>query len=326
MNTPTHFSEQFTWQPTIENAEALLRVQSFVVCGMGGSHLGAQLLMRHDPRLLLSIHSDYDLPLLSSTARRETLFIASSYSGTTEETLSAARAALAANLPLAVITGGGELLSFAREHAVPLVAIPQTGIEPRMAVGYFMLATAALMNDAGLVSAIQTVGSECALESDDEESVRLARVLEGKTPYIYASGANGSIAQYWKISFNETTKIPAAYNIFPELCHNELAGFDTMPPAHELIASIHPIILEDVEDHPRVRMRMKILSDILSERGVQVERVSVRGASALHKIFNSVLLAESTAAALGAYYGVTSPQTPIIAEFKRRMSDLTDEI
>src|SRR4051794_25431399 len=91
--TLKRFGEQFTWHPELQNAQKLGTHASFIVAGMGGSHLGAWLIQKFDPHLDLTIHRNYGLPVLSDSKMRNGLLIGSSYSGTTEETLDAIRAA-----------------------------------------------------------------------------------------------------------------------------------------------------------------------------------------------------------------------------------------
>jgi glucose-6-phosphate isomerase len=114
--TLQRFGEQFAWHPVIENPEHLGAHGSYVLAGMGGSHLGAWLIQKFDQHLDLTIHRDYGLPALTDNKLRNGLFIASSYSGTTEETLDAAKAAFDKKMHMAAISLGGDLLNFAREH------------------------------------------------------------------------------------------------------------------------------------------------------------------------------------------------------------------
>src|ERR1043166_4390517 len=105
--TLKRFGEQFNWHPIIENAQKLGAHGSFVVAGMGGSHLGAWLIQKFDPRLDLKIHRNYGFPVLTDPEIRNSLFIASSYSGTTEETLDSVKAAYEKGMHIAAISTGG---------------------------------------------------------------------------------------------------------------------------------------------------------------------------------------------------------------------------
>ena len=125
------FNRQFAFNPVIQNGGGFHPAshKKFVVCGMGGSELSAELLQIFCPGVPVIKWRDYDLPPPDVT--RDALIIASSYSGNTEETISAFHEARKRELPLAAIAVGGELLEQARRHAVPYIQLPDTGIQPR---------------------------------------------------------------------------------------------------------------------------------------------------------------------------------------------------
>lgn len=315
-----HFTEQFAWEPELLRPEHLPKNSShLIVCGMGGSHLGARLLLRNDPTLSLSIHSDYGLPRESPERLRTALIIASSYSGETEETLDAARKAVEAGLAVAVVTTGGALADFAEEHALPLILIPKKGVEPRMAVGASMLALARLMRDTDLEKEIRGVGARMDVQRGQSDGEALAKRLVGSITLVYASTLNASLAYFWKIALNETSKVPAFYNVFPEVCHNEISGFDAVERARMLSSNIHVLFLRDNDDHPRVIKRMSIMQELLEARGITVSNIDLAGDTGLEKSLNGILTGVWAALLLARHYQAPDAATPLIAEFKRRM-------
>ncbi len=316
--TLARFAEQFDWEPLVEHNEILQPRAHYLVCGMGGSHLGAWLIKKYglpgQGGGTMSIHRDYGIPAVPD----DTLVILSSYSGTTEEVLDAGRAALAQGLPMAAIATGGKLLEFAREHALPHIQIPETGLEPRMAIGFSMIGIARLMGQGSLEAAIRSAGKAVDPMAGAAEGKRLADVLRARIPLVYASAANLPLAYLWKIKFNETAKIPAFCNSFPEMCHNELSGFDTAESTAPLSERLHAIILDDESDHARVRERMRVAGEILLEHHIPVERVALPG-EGFGKAFASALLADWISLELARTYGVPNPETPLIADFKKRI-------
>jgi glucose/mannose-6-phosphate isomerase len=315
-----HFADQFSWEPKIENEERLPEnTQSLIVCGMGGSHLGARLLLRHDPTLDIRIHSDYGLPTESAERLRSSLIVASSYSGETEEILDAARAASDAGLAVAAVTTGGALAKLARERKLPLILLEKQSVEPRMAVGASMLALARLMRASALEEEIRATGAAIDVHTGETEGTALAERLTGSIPVVYASTLNTSLAYFWKIAFNETGKIPAFYNLFPEVCHNELSGFDAVPSARDLSSSLHILQLHDADDHPRIVKRMRIMRELLEARGVSVTTVELAGHTGLEKALYGVLAGIWTAVAVAKTYHAPDAATPLIAEFKKEM-------
>lgn len=314
------FKEQFDWQPTVENAEKLpTHPRDIIVAGMGGSHLGAELILRSDPTLPFIIHRDYGLPSLSPERLKESLVIASSYSGNTEETLDAANAAFAAGIPVAVITVGGALLEFARDHTLPYVQMPDTGLQPRLALGYSMLGIAALLRDNALVESIQAAGHALNLSALDTASTSLTEKLTGTIPFIYSSERNSALGYVWKIALNENAKIPASHNVFPELCHNELCGYDIADTTRELSSRIMAVFLSDPQDHPRTVKRMRIMQSLLAARGIKNMEVPLDGKTTLDLIFRNVVLGMKVSSALARHYGIDAEPVPLVEEFKKLM-------
>lgn len=320
-DTLARFHEQFDWQPEVANADRLTAHTRAIVYGMGGSHLGAWLIKQYGGLRDVYIHRNYGFAdEFSFAPDTETFHILSSYSGTTEEVLNAAQELIAAGNPrVAVVTTGGSLLALAKDAGWPYIQIPETGLEPRMAIGFSLIAIARLLGYASLEAAVRAGGKATDPRAGEAEGSRIGALLEGKIPLVWASAANLSLAFIWKIKFNETAKIPAFCNAMPELCHNELTGFDVVDATRAVSAPLAIIMLEDVQDHPRIQKRMEIARDMLGERGIHVERVALSG-DGFGKAFENALLADWVSLHLAEHYGVPNPETPLIAEFKKRMA------
>lgn len=317
-DTLARLPEQFDWQPELVHPEVLRPHKHYIVCGMGGSHLGAWLIKQFAPMPNLTIHRDYGLPDIAHEMYDDALVILSSYSGTTEEVLDSARVALEHGLPMAAISTGGKLIEFAREHAIPHIVIPETGLEPRLAIGFAALGIARLMQNASLEDAIRTGGRLLDVSGAEAGGTALGSRLLGKVPLIYASNTNLPIAFIWKIKCNENAKIPAFCNVFPEMCHNELTGFDAVESTRPLIGTFHAIFLEDPVDHPRVQKRMQVAREMLEERGVAVDVVPL-DQEGFAKAFRSAVFCDWATIVLADQYGVPNPETPMVAEFKHRI-------
>ena len=316
--TLARFNEQFNWEFEVQNPRGD-SFDKFLIAGMGGSHLGAWLIKSYGPARDMIIHRGYGLPRLPAGALDHRLFIASSYSGTTEEIVDSLSLASNLGMKTAALAKGGTLIEKAEEMEIPYVQFPDTGLEPRMAIGYSMLALARLMGDQWLETAIRSGGNAVKPLMDEKMGVELAERIRGRIPLVWSSQENMSLAFMWKIKFNETSKIPAFCNSLPELCHNELTGLDVVDSTRALSAPLAIIMLEDESDHPRVQKRMQIAREMLRERKIEVERVMLTGSS-FEKAFRSALLADWVSLALADYYGVPNPETPLIAEFKKRMA------
>lgn len=317
--TLQRFGEQFMWEPSIEHSDVLRSYDRYVVCGMGGSHLGAWLLKRYGHAPNIIIHRDYGLPELPEGDWKNTLVILSSYSGNTEEVLDSGREALSRTLPLAALSVGGALLEFAKEHSLPHIQIPDLGLEPRMAIGFSMLGIARLIQRPDIEERVRDAGNTVDPFVYQKEGEQLATLLEHKTPNIYASASNTALAYLWKIKLNETAKIPAYMNVFPELSHNELCGLDVAEATSSLSSGTQFLMLRDTQDNQRIQKRMDVAEELLTERGMQVERIALLG-EGFSKIFATSFLADWTVFTLAELYGVPALPTPLIAEFKERIT------
>ncbi len=221
-----NFPKQFAFEPKIENSDNLKKRDKFIVCGMGGSHLAADLLKIWNPEFNVKIHSSYVLPRMSDKILGEHLIVLSSYSGNTEEVVSAYHKAQEKGLAIAVISVGGELLKLAQNQKIPYIELPDTGIQPRSATGFSYKAFLKIIGDEKAIMQISELADTLEVEKFEERGRNLAEKLNGFVPIVYASEENFALANNWKIKFNETGKIPAFCNYLPELNHNEMTGFD----------------------------------------------------------------------------------------------------
>ena len=311
-----NFAKQFEYEPAIENKENWYKAKKFLLCGMGGSHLQGDILQMLNPTLDFLVYSDYGLPENIGKGR---LIIASSYSGNTEETISAFKEAQAQGFPLVVSSVGGKLIELAKEHNVPYVQIPDTGIQPRSALGYTLKALLKLTGEEDLLVEIKKLAQSFSSATFEQEGKELAQKLSSKIPVIYSSRKNESIAYNWKIKFNESAKIPSFLNVFPELNHNEMTGFDVIGATKELSGKLVILLLKDANDHPRIQKRMEVLLRLYKERGIQVEVKEFVGENLQERIFSSLVLADWTAWYTAKEYGTEPEEVPMIEEFKKRI-------
>ncbi len=316
-----NFAKQFSFSPVITNGEKLGTYQKYILGGMGGSHLAGGILRTACPEIDLGIYQNYGLPPFVASEAKETLFIASSYSGNTEETIDFAETAHSRGYPLAIISVGGALISFAKERGIPYVEMPNTGIQPRSALGFSLLALLAVMKRDDLIREVSALGNILDVESYRGEGEALASGMAGFVPVVYASAQNHSIAYNWKIKFNETGKIPAFYNVFPELNHNELAGMDVLESTKDLSHKLHFLIIRDSADHPRNVKRMEVLEEQYQARGLSVTRLFLEGSSPFERIFRSLILADWTALYTAHHYHADPERVQIIEEFKKKITE-----
>ena len=311
-----NFPKQFEYEPEVVNGEKIGEFESAVIGGMGGSGLVVGILRALKVDLDIVAHHEYGLPTFLKHDKENNLYIAISYSGNTEETLDFFSEAIKKNLRVAAISIGGRLLEIAERNNVPYIKLPDTGIEPRMALGFMVRAILKLLGEDELFD--ETGKLSESLSGDlEKEGKTLAEKLAGKTPVIYSSRRNQTLAYNWKIKFNETGKIPAFYNTFPELNHNEMTGFDVTDSTSRLSKNMHFIILKDSDDDRRVSKRMDVLEKLYVDRKLEVTVANLIGRTRGERIFNSLVLADWTAYSTAEKYGVEPEKTPMIEEFKK---------
>lgn len=311
-----NFNEQFAWEPEIKNGP-IKKYDRFIVAGMGGSNLTAWLLRIWRPAIQIVVHRNYGLPQLAESMFRDSLVIASSYSGNTEETIDSFETAGKKKLARAVISIGGKLLEMAKKEGVPYIQMPDTGIEPRSALGFSFKGLLKIIGEEDAGKEVGELSRILKPAEFEEEGKKLAKRLKGFIPIVYSSSRNQGIAYNWKIKFNETGKVPAFYNVFPELNHNEMNSFAAEEEMKYLSEKFYFLFLKDAADHPRIQKRMEVMKKLFAEKKLVVEPIEIKGENVLQKIFSSLILADWTAYYLALAYGVEPAEVPMVEEFKK---------
>ncbi|OGM90999.1 bifunctional phosphoglucose/phosphomannose isomerase [Candidatus Wolfebacteria bacterium RIFCSPLOWO2_01_FULL_45_19] len=314
-DTILNFCGQFKYEPEIINPDKLGRFNKFIIAGMGGSNLVADLLKIRAPEIDIIAHRNYGLPTVPDLSQR--LLIANSYSGNTEETIDSLNHAFKKSVPATVVATGGKLIELAKKHGLPYIQMPATGIQPRSALGFNIKAIAKLIGRNDFIEELNEIHKILHPEEYEKQGKTLAKKLKGYIPVIYSSVENSGIAYNWKIKFNETGKIPAFYNVFSELNHNEMTGFNVQKSTAGLSKNFHFIFLKDPADHPKIQKRMEITAKLYTDRELPVEILELRGKGIFHKIFSSLVLADWTSYYTAEQYGVEPEQVPIVEEFKK---------
>lgn len=277
------------------------RKSRVVIGGMGGSALAGRVLQDLYPGRI-ALHLDYNLP---TPAPEDALYIALSYSGNTEETLSFFDEALTRGAPIAVITSGGALLERAKKTGTPYIVVPVLG-EPRDQLLILIKSILALMKEhSGEWNTYPHVEKEVG-----DEAHRVSKAISGRAPIIYSSNRNEALAYIAKITMNETGKTPAFSNVFPEMNHNEIQGLEHLP-RHFL-----PLLIRDNTDHERIVRRMDVFKEVMNRQGTEVVEVSLPKGTRIHSILYAWLLFREVGHLLALQKGIEPDKTPLIAEFK----------
>ncbi|MCW2988857.1 MAG: Bifunctional phosphoglucose/phosphomannose isomerase [Solirubrobacterales bacterium] len=289
-----------------------------MVCGMGGSAIGADLaaaaLGDRLTRPLLTVRG-YGLP---SWTTPEWTVLCCSYSGNTEETLACFVAAEALSTRRIVVSTGGELVDGAREAGVPVIGLP--GIfQPRAAVAYMFTAVAEIAALAGAAPRVHTEIDAAAafLERETEtlqaRAAEIAGQLEGTYPVVYGADLTAPAARRWKCQVNENAKLPSFFSELPEADHNELCGWGT--PEAQLAA----VLLEDSDQHPRVRRRFELTAAAIAGHGAPTVRVETAGETRVARLLWATMLGDLVSLELAKARGVDPLPVEAIEGFKRTM-------
>jgi len=307
-------------------------VKNIIVIGMGGSAIGGDLVRAYlNSRLLVpfQICRDYNLP---EYVDDETLVITSSYSGNTEETLSALDDALQRKAMIAALSTGGLLKDVADLNDIPLVLLPP-GLQPRAALGYSFVPILVFLEKIGLIKGVQK-DVEIAIRRLKElrekyiedtpvlsnPAKRMAQRMHGKIAVIYGGpGWTGVVALRWKGQICENSKNMAFSNLFPEACHNELVGWSDPIKAHA--AHLMVVMLRDMDDHAKVRKRMNIVKDVIERLEIEVVDVHSMGDNSLERMFSLIQLGDFTSYYLAILNGVDPTPVALIESLKKALVD-----
>jgi len=302
--------------------------ENAVIAGMGGSAIGGALLagiLADECPVPLIVCRDYDLPAFVDD---RTLVIASSYSGNTEETLSAAHQARQRGARIIALTSGGELARLAKEWGAPMYAIPFKG-QPRAALGYSLIPLLDIAQKLGWVAdksaevaeaaaAVEGWGAELAprVPAERNAAKQLAARLHGRVPLTYGAEHLGPVAMRWQGQFNENAKNFAGHAILPELCHNVVEGFGHPDGLGESLAVL---ILRSERYHPRNALRCDIVGEVLDRNGIAWEAVRPRGQSRLAEVLSLVHFGDWVSYYLALLNGEDPTQIGNIGHVKRRL-------
>jgi len=272
-----------------------------VVAGMGGSAIGGEIL--HDWLLdtlpiPIEVCRDYTLP---AYVNRDTLVFVNSYSGNTEETLTAFLTAISRKCTVTAVTSGGQLESFCRKLRVPYTIIPE-GLQPRVAIPYMFFPLPVLMEKMGVISNIDSELEEAIqilervakanapdVPAKNNRAKQLATELVDTIPVIYGFRQYSSIAQRLKAQFNENSKVPSRYEVFPELNHNETVGYEA-PEALTKKTSI--ILIRDPQEPPEIRNRIETTTKLVFSRANKVQEIWAEGKGKLAKMFSVMCIGD----------------------------------
>ncbi len=309
-------------------------IRNIVVVGMGGSAIAGDIVRSLlSSRLLIPfvICRHYVLPEFVDD---ETLVIASSYSGNTEETLAALNDALNRKAMIAAMSTGGLLKDVADINAIPLAQLP-VGFQPRAALGYSLTPLLLFLEKIGLISnASKEITAivprlqmyrEKYIEdnpTNQNPAKNIAQKIHGRIPIIYSGPTlTDAVGLRWKGQICENAKSLAFANQFAEFNHNELVGWSDAVREHA--ERLIVVMLRDADDHPQIRKRMNIVKELIQRQTVEVIEVHSRGELELERVLSLVQFGDFVSYYLAILSEVDPTPVDVIETLKNALKRMT---
>ncbi|MBE9513042.1 MAG: bifunctional phosphoglucose/phosphomannose isomerase [Chloroflexi bacterium] len=304
------------------------RVDKVVILGMGGSAIGADLvasLVVPEAKLPITVCRGYELPAFTNA---KTLVIASSYSGNTEETLSSFEQALKTGAKKLVITTGGKLKAVAEKRNIPVFSFEYKA-QPRAALPFSLMPILCFLQRLGFISdksqdLTETVSVLEQLSPRINEDIplsqnpakQLASKLYNHLPVIYGAGIVSEVAHRWKTQLNENSKAWGFYEVFPELNHNAVVGYQF---PKELAGKIVVVLLKSSLLPQRIQLRYPVTGQLLEQAGVSYQVVNGNGVSPLSQIMSLILFGDYVSYYLAMLYQIDPSPVKAINFLKEQL-------
>jgi glucose/mannose-6-phosphate isomerase len=319
------FSEQLREAIEIgRNAEVKVpenKIEKVYVAGLGGSGIGGDFAAEfvYDKcKVPVFTAKGYDIPAYID---KNTLVVASSYSGNTEETITAFYQLIKTGAKIVVLSSGGQLIQLARENELDYITVPGDWPSPRACLGYSMVQQLFILHYCGLIddSFIGEILAAADLVDREDADVRtrarqISGMLEGKTPVIYIADRMEAVAIRLRQQINENSKMLCWHHVIPEMNHNELVGW------RDQRRDLAVIMLRNRTDHPRVQMRMAINKEIISEYTDSWIEVYSKGSSFIQRSIYLVYLSDWISYYLAELRNMDSIEVKVIDFLKSELA------
>ena len=310
LNFPAQFKTGFKIAGNEKND--LNGLRNIIFCGMGGSIIPAEVLFALLPELPnnFHIHRDFGLPLWASS---EDLVICISWSGKTAETISSYAEAEKMGTRILTITKAGKLKEMAENGNKLLIVLPQENIPARSGVGYMFSALLTALTNFGIIDfkleELLNLSEKIKPSGFEKRGKELAERIGNWTPLIYSSFQNRFSAYFWKIKFNENSKIHAFWNFLPNIAHNEIEGFGW--------DNFFVILLKDDKDGKLQQKKISAAAKFFEEIGIPHEIIELEGKTRLERIFNDYMLSDWVSYYLAEARRVDPAEEEMIERFKK---------
>jgi glucose/mannose-6-phosphate isomerase len=300
-------------------------IHQVYVSGLGGSGIGADFVssfVKKECHIPYLVGKGYSIP---AYVDQHTLFIASSYSGNTEETLSSVAIAEKTEAKIVVVSSGGNLIERAKEKGYDYIQVPGDWPSPRACLGYSVVSQLFVLQHLGLISAkaIKEIAHSIQLLDNETEEIQskakhIANYLFEKIPVIYIEGRMEPVAVRWRQQINENAKSLCWHHVIPEMNHNELVGW------REKNTNLAVIYLRNSDDFSRNAIRMDINKEIISEYTNTIIEVRSKGESMIQKAIYLVHLGDWVSWHLCQLGGMDSMEVHVIDYLKAELAKVPE--
>lgn len=301
------------------------KYSSIIITGLGGSAISGDIVENYlsdELKFPMLVNRSYSLP---SYAGQNTLVIASSYSGNTEETISVLELAIERGCPVLVITTGGKAMSIAESNNIPVIKL-QPGFQPRYALGLSLFSLIISLEELCLIKPqkdqterILKLWKEKSLEysADANIAFNTALSLIGYIPIIYSVTNITSAAGYrFKCQLNENSKVHAFHNVLPEMNHNEIIGWETY---NEKTFPAKIVLLSDDSCHPQITKRFNFLTEIFEQNKIDVINLKSSEINFKARLMDLIYLCDWITFFLSVQRGYDPSEINYINQLKERL-------
>lgn len=291
------------------------------VAGLGGSGIGADFVasfIRETANIPYLVGKGYDIPAFVGP---NTIGIASSYSGNTEETLRCYKQMKEAGARIIVVSSGGKLIEMAKEDGYDYVQVPDNWPSPRACLGYSVIAQMHIMHKLGYVAKDQlneVLKAATLLRKDSDEiknkAEKIAHFMHGKLPIIYATDRMTPVAVRFRQQLNENAKMLCWHHVIPEMNHNELVGW------RDKNNDLAVIYFRSKDDFGRNQVRIDINKEIISNYTDTIIEVFAKGDSLIEQSFYLVHLGDWISWYMSQLRGMDAVEVKVIDYLKGELA------
>lgn len=296
-------------------------IRNVLITGLGGSGIGGTILsniLKDDIQVPILINKEYQIPAF---VNENTLVIVSSYSGNTEETMSAMLQAFKKNAQIVCITSGGLIKEYADTNDIDYVLI-DSGSPPRAAFGQSFVQIFFILHYLGLLQNdfISYLEKSIALLEEDKAEIKkvaydIASKLNGKIPVIYSDAKYEGVAVRFRQQINENSKMLCWHHVIPEMNHNELVGW------REKNENIAVVFLKNAQDYERNQERMEFVKTVVSQYASTTIEIESKGEKDIERVLFLIHLTDWVSCYLADLKGVDAIEVDVISQLKNKLAE-----